>query len=305
MMNVYVVIIPVVILILLILLLGTALGLATFIMTGKRQSLEEAFAWQTAHYDTSFYETIEKEEYIVQSTDGYELHVQLLKNPVPTTRYMLISHGYTDNRMGALKYVPLYLALGFHCIIYDLRGHGLNQLTYTTYGIREGRDIAALVQDIRQRYPDLSVLGLHGESLGAASTITALKYRPAADFVVADCGFMDIENVLRGGFRMMHVPQWLYPVADFGAKLRYHHSFREMQPIMALSENEIPILFLHGSKDTLIPPRNSEEMCKRTKGYGEVHLIEGAAHAEAVIVDPVSYRAYTEAFLKQLGILAQ
>ena len=33
-----------------------AFWLPSFIMTGRRQTLEEAFAWQTDHYDTSFYE---------------------------------------------------------------------------------------------------------------------------------------------------------------------------------------------------------------------------------------------------------
>ena len=46
---------PVIIIMLIIL----ALFLAAFVMTGKRQNLEEALAWQSARYDTSFYETIE------------------------------------------------------------------------------------------------------------------------------------------------------------------------------------------------------------------------------------------------------
>ena len=39
--------------------------LPTFIMTGKRQTLDEALKWQSERYDTSFYESIDKTDYTV------------------------------------------------------------------------------------------------------------------------------------------------------------------------------------------------------------------------------------------------
>jgi len=280
-----------------------SLWLASFVMTGERQTLDEAFKWQSDHYDTSFYASLEKVNYTVESYDDYELHVELLKNPEPIDKYIIISHGYTDNRMGALKYVKMYQELGFNCIIYDLRGHGENNSTFTTYGIREGRDIAELVKDTRSRYKSISQLGLHGESLGAASTITSLKYKPNVDFVVADCGFSDIENVLREGYKSAHVPTFLVDIADIGARIRYHYSLKKMRPIDSLDDNVIPILFMHGKNDDLISTENSENMSERTKGYSELHLIEGAGHAESILVSPDIYKEYVSAYLDNIGIL--
>ena len=131
----------IIIIILLVILALFIVWLPTFLMTGNRQTIEEAFAWQTDHYDTSFYEELKKTDYTMETSDGYVIHAELLENPEPTDDYVIISHGYTDNRMGALKYVPMYLKLGFNCIIYDLRGHGENEATFTTYGIREGEDL--------------------------------------------------------------------------------------------------------------------------------------------------------------------
>ncbi len=276
-----------------------AFWLPSFVMTGKRQTLEEAFAWQSERYDTSFYQELEKSDYTVAGYEGYELHVELLKNPSPTTKYVILSHGYTDNRMGSLKYVPIYLDLGFHCIVYDLRGHGENASAPTTYGQREGADLKCLIDDTRARYPELAVLGLHGESLGAATTVTALKYHPAVDFVVADCGFADIEGVLKEGYRRAHVPTFLVDVADFTGKLRYHCSLKEMRPIDSLDGNTTPILFLHGAEDVFISPSNSEAMAQRTQGYSELHLIPGAGHAESVLTAPEDYRAYVTEFLER------
>ncbi len=278
----------------------SSIWMASYVMTGQRQTLEEAMKWQSDHYDTSFYKKMEKTEYLVSGYDGCELHVELLKNPVESDKYIILSHGYTDNRMGSLKYAHMYLDLGYNCIIYDLRGHGENKKTFTTYGILEGKDLSLLVKDTKKRYPNLSKLGLHGESLGAASTITSLKYHPEVDFVVADCGFSDIENVLRGGYKNAHLPSVLVDLTNIGARIRYHYSLKKMRPIDSLNENKIPILFIHGEKDTFILPKNSKDMSKRTQGYQEYHLIKGAGHAESILTDPQTYQKYVSEFLQKV-----
>lgn len=270
---------------------------AAFVMTGHRQTLEEAMEWQSAHYDTSFYQTLEKEDYTVPGYDGYVLHAELLKNPKETEKYVILSHGNTDNRMGSLKYVPMYLDLGFNCIIYDLRGHGENEMTFTAYGLLEGQDLAKLVEDTRARYPKMEQLGLHGESLGAALTIAALEYQPDVDFVVSDCAFSDIENVLREGYRNAHVPAFLFDLADIGARIRYHYSLKDMRPIDTLNENMIPVLFIHGADDNLILPQNARDLYDRTKGMKELHFIDGAGHAESILHAPEEYKGYVTDFL--------
>ncbi len=277
-----------------------SLFLAGFVMTGERQTLEEARKWQSERYDTSFYDELEKEEFIVEAGDGYLLHAEFLKNPALSTKYIVISHGYTDNRMGALKYVPMYLELGYNCIIYDLRGHGENESTFTTYGIREGSDLATLIEVVRDRYKDMTKLGLHGESLGAASTVFSLKFSPKVDFVVADCGFSDIDNVLREGYRNAHVPTFLVDLADLGARIRYGYALKDMRPIDSLNENEVPILFLHGAEDNFILPQNSQDMYDRTQGYKEIHLIPGAGHAESVLTDPEAYHRIVKEYLAHI-----
>ncbi len=296
-------ILVIVLIVLLVLILVGALGFGTYVMTGKRQTYEEALEWQSAHYDISFYEKLQKTDYEIPSYDGYVLHAQFLKNPVDTDKYMILTHGFTDNHYGALKYAKMYLDYGFNLVIYDLRGHGANKRTFVTYAIRESRDVMAVVADTRRRYGNIRVLGLHGESLGAASTAMCMKYKPQVNFGVCDCGFADIENVIKGSVESMHLPGFCYYLAALGAVIRYHYSFGKMRPIDALSENTVPMLFIHGDADQLIPYQNSERMAAKTAGYSEVRLIPGATHAESVLKDTTAYREYVEAFLKKIEVL--
>lgn len=283
-----------------ILLAAVVYILPGMIMTGKRQTLDEAMQWQSDHYDTSFYGTLKKTSYTITAEDGYALHAELLGNPEKSSRFVILSHGYTDNRIGSLKYVQIYLDLGFNCIIYNLRGHGENEPTFTTYGIREGKDLRDIVEDTRKRYPELTALGLHGESLGAATTVSSLRYQPKVDFSVADCAFSDIENVLRNGFRSAHLPGVTFSLSNLGARLRYHYALSEMRPVDALSGNRIPLCLIHGADDSQILPQNSQTLYDAAKGYKEIHLIEGAGHAESVLTKPKEYEEILRKFLKKV-----
>ena len=271
--------------------------LAGYSLGIRRQTLEEARQWQESRYDLSWYDGLAKEDYTVSSDDGYVLHVQHLVNPAGTGRYVIISHGYTDNRFGACKYAKIYLDMGFDVIIYDLRGHGLNEPTFCTYSIRESRDLAALIRDTKERYPALTMLGIHGESLGAASTIACLKYRPGVDFAVADCAFSEIIPVLKVGLRGMHLPDWLVYIASVFAKLRFGYSFPQMRPIESLQGDHTPILFIHGAKDNFILPEHSEAMHRAAPDHSEVCLIPNAKHAESVLVEPELYREQVTEFV--------
>ena len=229
----------------------------------------------------------------------YTLNVELIRNPEAADKYILLSHGYTDNRFGSLKYAKMYLDLGFNVIVYDLRGHGENEPTFCTYSARERKDLAFLIRDSIARYQPV-IFGIHGESLGAATSIACLEDKPQIDFVVADCGFSDISGVLKGGVRSAHLPEAVVPLASVCAKIRYGYSYDMMRPIDSLTENEIPILFIHGEEDSFILPEHSERMQKETKGYSELHLIPGAAHAASILTAPAEYKGIVAAFLEHI-----
>lgn len=290
----------IVVVILVVLVCAATLGIGHFVMNGKRPTLQEAWEWQSARYDTSFYNDLEKTDYLVAGPDGYQLHVQLLTNPQPTDRCVIFTHGNTDNHIGSLKYVPTFMDLGYNCIVYDMRGHGEDEPTHATYGVREGKDLVELVKDTRKRYPNLSQLGLHGESMGGSTTIEALAYQPEVDFAISDCAFTDVETVVRQKMQSMHLPGFLVRLADVGVRILYGLSFNDMRPIEKLDANTVPILFIQGDADTTVPPECAQQLYDRAKGVRELHYVAGADHAESVIKAPEEYRATVAAFLEKV-----
>ena len=275
------------------------LGLASQIATPEVSTLDKEISWEKEHELWGNYDSYEKEEYIVKGYKDYELHVTLVKNPVETNKYVIISHGFKSNRYGAVKYVDTYMDLGFNCIIYDLRDHGENKKTALSLGQFESEDLEKLIEDSYSRYGNIK-LGLHGESMGAATSLMVLAKKPKVDFVVADCGFSNLYDLLHAAYDVAKVGTVL-PSVNIAMKLRYGYDMKKTSPKDALVGNEIPICFIHGEADTFILPENSQVNKAATAGYSELHLVPDAAHAQSrEVLGEAEYRGIIGDFLNNI-----
>ena len=275
------------------------LGLASQIATPEVSTLDKEISWEKEHGLWGNYDSYEKEEYTVKGYKDYELHVTLVKNPVETDKYVIISHGFKSNRYGAVKYVDSYMDLGFNCIIYDLRDHGENEKTALSLGQFESEDLEKLIEDSYSRYGNIK-LGLHGESMGAATSLMVLAKKPKVDFVVADCGFSNLYDLLHAAYDVAKVGTVL-PSVNIAMKLRYGYDMKKTSPKDALIGNEIPICFIHGEADTFILPENSEVNKAATAGYSELHMVPDAAHARSrEVLGEAEYRSIISNFLDNI-----
>ena len=275
--------------------------LAAYVAHPRCISLEKHREYERENGFLRDYEELEKKEYSVHSFDGYELHAAYIPASKPSSRFVIISHGYTSSRYGSVKYMHMFRAFGFHCVLYDDRRHGMNRSTDCTMGVRESRDLIAVIEDTYRRYGDNIWLGLHGESMGSGLEIMALAYQPKVRFIVNDCGYADLESVLKWKLKQIfHLPGWLVYPASMMCRLFFGYSFTKVRPIDVLPENEVPICFIHGDADDFIDKNHSERMHQATKGYSELHLFPGAAHAECMGTDEQRYYRIVEAFLEKV-----
>ena len=275
------------------------LGLASQIASPNVSTLDKEVSWEKEHKLWGDYDDYEKEDYIVKGYKDYELHVTLVKNPVETDKYVIISHGFKSNRYGAVKYVDTYMNLGFNCIIYDLRDHGENAKTAVSLGQFESEDLEKLIEDSYSRYGNIK-LGLHGESMGSATSLTVLAKKPKVDFVVADCGFSNLYDLIYKAYDLAKTP-FVLPSVNIAMKLRYGYDMKKTSPKDALVGNEVPICFIHGEADTFILPENSRVNKTATAGYSELHLVPNAAHAQSrEVLGETEYRGIIGDFLNNV-----
>lgn len=273
--------------------------LARYAVHGARYTLQETFADQCQQSpEVAALAEVKTTSYEVKNAAGYVLHATFYPNEAKTNKYLIMVHGYTLNRNGELKYMPIYRRLGYNCVVYDHRGHGENAWKPCSFGIEEAKDLMAVIEDTYQRYGQDIYLGLTGESLGAGTEIMALRYHPRVQFLVNDCGFAEIVPVEQDGLTGLHLPRWLVYPASVMAKIVYGNSFTAARPIDSLKDNTIPICFIHGDADTFITKDHSERMHAADPGYSELHLVHGAAHAKSINQDPKGYEEIVDRFVR-------
>lgn len=274
-------------------------GLASQMANPKVSTLEKEISWEKEHKLWGDYDDYEKEDYIVKGLNDYDLHVTLVKNPIPSDKYVIISHGFKSNRYGAVKYVDSYIDLGFNCIIYDMRDHGENAKATVSLGQFESEDLYKLIEDTYNRYGNIK-LGLHGESMGAATSLMVLAKKPKVDFVVADCGFSNLYDLIYKAYDIAKTP-FVLPSVNTVMKLRYGYDMKKTSPKDALVGNEVPVCFIHGEADTFILPDNSQVNKAATSGYSELHLVPNAAHAQSrEVLGEAEYRGIIGDFLNNI-----
>lgn len=254
------------------------------------------------------YDSYDKQEYTVEGKDGYVLHAVFVstENTRGTGKYVIVCHGHTSSRYGAVKYINCYIKLGFSCITYDARTHGENKPDKCTLGFVESEDLKHVIDDTYARYQDIKILGLQGESMGSSTSIHALRFNPKIDFIVADCCFLGTYNVVYDGYKNIHM-QCLVPFVRIAGKLIYKVDIKETNALKYLKDNKVPILFIHGAGDRLVKPYHAQTLydeAKKGSAYTELIYVEGAGHAMSrQIAGFDAYTGYIESFLKKAGVL--
>ena len=237
----------------------------------------------------------------VTADDGAVLDGWLFTPGVPNGSAVLLLHGIADTREGMLGHAEFLLHNGFIVLTPDCRGHGASGGALTTYGVKEAADVRHWADWLRENLPGERLYGL-GASLGGAILLESLSHEPGFRAVVAECPFATFAEI--AGDRLS---QWsgvwrpaFWPVVHIGfvyARARYGVNLWEASPATAVRSTHIPILLIHGTRDTNIAPRHSEELHALNPEATRLWEVPGARHVEALAMAPEEYaRSVTEWF---------
>lgn len=251
-----------------------------------------------------------KEEVRIQSPHGYSLFGIYLPQPA-SKKTVIIVHGISFTLYGSVKYVEMFYRRGFNVLLVDLRHHGRSGGPNTTFGLEEKYDLQAWVDWALERSGERGGegcrVGMHGESLGAATVLQHAAIDPRVAFVVADCPYASAFDEFAYRFRAdYHLPPfpWIH-IANLISKARANFAFEAAAPIATIPEVTTPIFFIHGVDDDYIPPEASRALyVAKRRGVRKIWLAPNAAHAESLIKNPAAYDRRVGEFLDEIRILS-
>jgi len=172
---------------------------------------------------------------------------------------IVVVHGWESNRGRTFAHVRYLHAAGFHCLVFDVRGHGDSSPETLPINVPEfADDTVAAVHWLAAR-PEISAVGVLGHSMGGAGVIVAASREPVIRAVVSLSAPADLVLMTRKTFDMaeMNVPGPIAgPLALVTATVLLaprHHSLEDASALVAARRYRGPLLLIHGEQDRGVP----------------------------------------------------
>jgi fermentation-respiration switch protein FrsA (DUF1100 family) len=298
--------IGVVITVLLLIMVGISWHFSNIVIYPKTRSPENSYAYMVGegHLDPAAFNALSKEEIRIQSPGGYSLFGLYVPNG-GAAQTVILAHGITATLYHSIKYLWPFRQRGFNVLLIEHRNHGRSGGDTTTYGYYEKHDMKAWVDYVKARNGEDAVVGLHGESMGAAIVLQYAAIDRRVAFVVADCPFASAQEEFT--YRLnadYHLPGLIMiPLAGWITKIRTGFKYSDAAPVEAVRDMKIPVLFIHGAEDTYIPPSASQTLYEAKPDPKYLWLVPGARHADAWATDPEQYDIHIGEFLAENGFV--
>lgn len=180
-------------------------------------------------------------------------------------------HGNAANITNHWSFISWLPSQGYNVLTFDYRGYGQSDAIQPTIkGLYE--DTAAVINDVLNRndLKDVPIFML-GQSLGGNNTLAALAKMPPEDrkmicAAVIDSTFYSYSRIASD------------KVSGAGILLGDKYSANESLAVLS----DLPILFLHGKADRIIPYQHSEQLYALQSDNRALVLVEGADHLAAL-----------------------
>lgn len=191
----------------------------------------------------------------VEATDGILLRAAVVPAVGAPHGTIVILHGHMScaDRM-AWRAQQASLA-GFNAVVYDARAHGRSGGDICTFGIHEAEDARVIAWCIQKFFPDCGQIHLWGMSMGAAVGAQALAGNSPFAGGVLFAPFSDLDAMISATLSEQGIPPSSLIACDSREKIREFIGTdpADVSPVKAAANIHVPVLVVHGTKDTHIP----------------------------------------------------
>ena len=215
---------------------------------------------------------LQVEDVWINATDGSKMHAWFLPAPSPAKGTVLHLHGNAANVSNHLPLVAWLPPRGFNVLSLDYRGFGRSQGTPSLDGVVD--DAAAALAYLRSRPGvDGSRLIVVGQSLGGATALRLLARDSAGvRLAVIDSAFASYRQIAREAASTAGI---LAPLAPF---VMSAFPGPDKDPITALRKVNVPLIFVHGTRDAVIAHDHSTQLHASANPPKELWTVDDAEH---------------------------
>ena len=231
------------------------------------------------------------EDWTLESFDGLKLYAKKFSPAEPSNNWAILIHGYGRDGTFAYDYAEEYLKRGWNVLVPDLRAAGHSEGEFITMGALESRDVFDWAKKISDANPDAKIV-LHGVSMGAATVLMTAALEPKnLVAVVEDCGYTSAYEMFAAQLKkIFSLPEYpVMPCANLVCKFNTGVKISDAAPINVVDKIKVPVLFIHGDEDGLVPFEMMEKLFDACTSPKEKFVVSGAGHADCKKMNPTAY----------------
>ncbi len=249
------------------------------------------------------------ERHYIVSDSGYKLTGFLFKAKENSDIYLFGAHGYRS--YGKKEFAGVtqhYLAKGINVFLPDHVASGESEGTRCTFSYHEVRDCFKWLTYMTETFgKDIKII-LHGVSMGSATVMTMGGREDLPEnvrMIVADCGFTTAKALFESKLRSMGVPpKALIESVDVAHRRIQGCSFEELAPIEYIRNVSLPIVFIHGKNDNLVPASMAQELYDACPSENkDIIIVEDADHAQSYMYAKDEIDARLDKMLEISGLI--
>ncbi|NLE58161.1 MAG: alpha/beta fold hydrolase [Planctomycetes bacterium] len=215
------------------------------------------------------------------------------------SRTIVICHGAGANKGNFVWFLGSLTRPDYNVVFFDFRAHGSSDGRTTTYGIRERRDVTAVVDWLKRERPAQSqvIVGL-GSSQGAMALALAAAEDERIDAVILDSPFSSPCDLAHYHARRVPVIGPVFvSIILAGMSAQTGTDFFNTSAVEALSRlGSHPVMVIHGDEDIGMPASHPQALYDAAPGPREIWFGPGP-HSNIVTADPRAYEQRVFAFL--------
>lgn len=191
-----------------------------------------------------------------QTADGITLRGWFIAHPQGTEAITIIAlHGWPADKGNILPALT-FLTETYNLFLFDFRGLGESEGTYSAIGAKETEDLKAAIQYLKSR--GIKEVGVWGFSMGGAVALMTAPDTPQIKAIVSEASYASLDRMTTQAFQLPLLRHPLGFLTSLWAKLILGIDIRKAAPVEAVSGLQIPILIIHSSNDEVIPFPHAE-----------------------------------------------
>lgn len=232
------------------------------------------------------------------------LYARWIAAAEPTNRTAVILHGYQGSGLSMLMIGYMFNHdLGLNVLLPDLRGHGDSEGGSTYMGWAERHEVIRWIEIADEIFGGNTQIVIQGISMGGATTMIAAgdsKLPSTVRCAIEDCGYTSVKDAFSISWNedLKYLKFPLFNLGDMWCQILYGWSFAEASPLNCMSNCKLPMLFIHGEKDSLLPVEMVHRLYEAKPGEKELWILPDVDHGAAYLNQPEAYTERVRTFIE-------